>query len=446
MLGERSAARRALAQLRYLDQVLKESLRLWPTAPGVRASQPRARHGARRRLPVRREDDAAGARADAAPRPGGLGRRRRSLRPGPVRRRTRRAAPAERVEAVRQRRSAPASAARSRCRRRRSSWRCCCSASTSCSADPAYQLKIKRDADDQAATASHPCTRRGDRRHRAAQRAAAAQVAARPPTRPAPVASDGVADPGAVSARNAGSCEAFAQRIASDAPAHGLRADGRAARRARGPAAHRGRRRDASRPPTRASRPTTRGSSCAGCDGLAARRARRRAVRRVRLRQHGLGAHLPGHPQARSTQASPRAGATRTAYRAARPMPAATSSATSTTGTPGSGADLSTALGRAAATSAPAAEPLLEVEFVGGARDPLLRAERPGSRARSSRTASWSTWRAAVPGPSGTSRSPCPQGMTYRAGDYLAVLPLNPAARRRPRAGRASGSPTTPRP
>lgn len=69
--------------------------------------------------------------------------------------------------------------------------------------------------------------------------------------------------------------------------------------------------------------------------------------------------------------------------------------------------------------------PLLEVEFVGSVRDPLLRSNRlrlgtvvanrelvdtgaPGARSKRHLEIA------------------LPEGVTYRAGDYLAVLPLNP--------------------
>lgn len=76
---------------------------------------------------------------------------------------------------------------------------------------------------------------------------------------------------------------------------------------------------------------------------------------------------------------------------------------------------------------APAPAPLLEVEFVGATRDPILRENRlqlgtlvanrelvdtthPGARSKRHLEIA------------------LPEGVTYRAGDYLAVLPLNPAA------------------
>jgi cytochrome P450/NADPH-cytochrome P450 reductase len=76
---------------------------------------------------------------------------------------------------------------------------------------------------------------------------------------------------------------------------------------------------------------------------------------------------------------------------------------------------------------APAPAPLLEVEFVGATRDPILRAnhlqlgtvvanrelvDMTKAGARSKRHLEIAL----------------PEGVTYRAGDYLAVLPLNPAA------------------
>ena len=92
---------------------------------------------------------------------------------------------------------------------------------------------------------------------------------------------------------------------------------------------------------------------------------------RLRLRQQGLGAHLPGDAQGRSTSSLARAGGRRAGRARARPTRAATSSAISTTGTPGSGRRWAPSSARA--RRAPAAAPLLEVEFVGAVRDPILR-------------------------------------------------------------------------
>ena len=121
VLGHRAPAFEDLAQLGYLDQILKESLRLWrprrrtPCAAGTtRRSSAAATGSAATRLPS--------CSSAAAPRSRGLGRAARGVRSRPVRLRTGRAAAAELVEAVRQTASAPASGAGSRCRRPPSSW------------------------------------------------------------------------------------------------------------------------------------------------------------------------------------------------------------------------------------------------------------------------------------------------------------------------------------
>ncbi len=112
-------------------------------------------------------------------------------------------------------------------------------------------------------------------------------------------------------------------------------------------------------------------------------------------------------------------------------MRAATSSAPSTTGT--------TACGRSsAARSAGGRRRAARPPGVRG-RDPAHRpreraaARRAGAGRRSWRTASWSTW---ADGPGGSKRHlelALPDGMTYRCGDYLAVLPRNARGDRRAR-------------
>ena len=66
-----------VAKLRYVRRVLDESLRLWPTAPAFarEAVQDTVLGG---RHPMRRQGVDAGADPDAAPRPRGVGRRRRA--------------------------------------------------------------------------------------------------------------------------------------------------------------------------------------------------------------------------------------------------------------------------------------------------------------------------------------------------------------------------------
>jgi cytochrome P450 / NADPH-cytochrome P450 reductase len=73
-----------------------------------------------------------------------------------------------------------------------------------------------------------------------------------------------------------------------------------------------------------------------------------------------------------------------------------------------------------------AAEPLLEVEFVGGARDPLLR--RNGLALGTVVENRELVDLGAGGGSKRHVEIALPAGQTYRAGDYLAVLPLNPAA------------------
>ena len=93
-----------LAKLRYIEQILMESLRLWPTAPAF-SVKPRSRDNAAGQPDTRSssQDTAAGAGAHAAPRHGRLGRRRRGIPPGALRARAGREAAPERLEALRQR-------------------------------------------------------------------------------------------------------------------------------------------------------------------------------------------------------------------------------------------------------------------------------------------------------------------------------------------------------
>ncbi|GAA0943035.1 bifunctional cytochrome P450/NADPH--P450 reductase [Actinocorallia libanotica] len=78
-------------------------------------------------------------------------------------------------------------------------------------------------------------------------------------------------------------------------------------------------------------------------------------------------------------------------------------------------------------TAAPAVSPLLEVEFVGSVRDPLLRSNR---LRLGTVVANRELVDTGVPGARSKRHLEIalPEGVTYRAGDYLAVLPLNPAA------------------
>jgi cytochrome P450/NADPH-cytochrome P450 reductase len=78
-------------------------------------------------------------------------------------------------------------------------------------------------------------------------------------------------------------------------------------------------------------------------------------------------------------------------------------------------------------TQAPAPSPLLEVEFVGAVRDPILRQNelQLGTVVANRELVDMSA-------PNARSKRhveiALPEDMTYRTGDYLAVLPLNPAA------------------
>ena len=146
-------------RLRYVRQILDETLRLWPTAPGFTRTPVR---GHRDRRPVRDPRGHPDHRADpgAAPRTAVWGAGRRGVQPRPHRRRsgwprsrptpTSRSAPG----------SGPASAASSPCRRPCWCSACCCSASSS-STTCDYELKIKTTLTDQARRAS---TSRSSRR------------------------------------------------------------------------------------------------------------------------------------------------------------------------------------------------------------------------------------------------------------------------------------------
>ncbi|CAI3796964.1 bifunctional cytochrome P450/NADPH--P450 reductase [Pseudarthrobacter sp. MM222] len=82
------------------------------------------------------------------------------------------------------------------------------------------------------------------------------------------------------------------------------------------------------------------------------------------------------------------------------------------------------ALGQA--TSSPAAQPGLEVQFVGNVRDPLL---RQNGLALGTVVANRELVNTAKPGARSKRHVEIslPEGMRYRTGDYLAVLPLNPS-------------------
>ena len=156
----------------------------------------------------------------------------------------------------------------------------------------------------------------------------------------------------------------------------------------------------------------------------ARRRAGGRALRRVRLRQPGLGPHLPGRAQARSTSTWPAR---------ARPgsWPRGEANARGDffgdfeDWYAGFWAPVGAAFGQAGADPAPS--PLLEVEFVGAARDPILRSNQ---LQLGTVVANRELVEMSAPGARSKRHLEIalPEGMTYRTGDYLAVLPLNPAA------------------
>lgn len=78
-------------------------------------------------------------------------------------------------------------------------------------------------------------------------------------------------------------------------------------------------------------------------------------------------------------------------------------------------------------TSSPAAQPQLEIQFVGNVRDPLL---RQNGLALGTVVANRELVDMAKPGARSKRHVEIalPEGMSYRTGDYLAVLPLNPGA------------------
>ena len=118
-------------RLTYIRQILDETLRLWPTAPGF------SRHpyedtviGGRYAIPGAHPDHSCSARRCTV-HPSRLGPRRGGVQPRAHRRRADGRTPAERLQAVRHRRSGRASAGSSPCRRPCWCSACCCSASTS---------------------------------------------------------------------------------------------------------------------------------------------------------------------------------------------------------------------------------------------------------------------------------------------------------------------------
>ena len=86
------------------------------------------------------------------------------------------------------------------------------------------------------------------------------------------------------------------------------------------------------------------------------------------------------------------------------------------------------ALGQRTRAPAPAAEPLLEVQFVGDVRDPLLRQNELALGTVVANRELVDMAAARRPASKRHVEIALPEGMSYRAGDYLAVLPLNPAA------------------
>ena len=153
-----------------------------------------------------------------------------------------------------------------------------------------------------------------------------------------------------------------------------------------------------------------------------ARRAEGRALRGVRLRQPPMGAHLPGGAEALRRRAR---GGRRDAHQGARRgrCAAATSSARSTSGTAALWSDLGRALGKEVQAAPTGGQ--LQVEVVKAGRTAILRLGdlEHGEVVENRELVDMAS-------PLGRSKRhidiALPEGMTYRAGDYLAVLPHNP--------------------
>ena len=154
-------------RLRYVRQVLGETLRLWPTAPVFnRYPYEDTVIGGRYAIPARHPDH--GAHPRAAPGPGRLGAGRGDVQPRPHRagaagRPSRRTSTSRSAPG-----SGPASAGSSPCRRRRSCWACCCSASSS--STTGTTSSGQDDAHHQAGRLPHPGAAASRRAARACRR------------------------------------------------------------------------------------------------------------------------------------------------------------------------------------------------------------------------------------------------------------------------------------
>ena len=84
VLGDEMPRIEHLAKLRYIEQILMETLRIWPTAPAF-ALRPLGDTVIAGKYAVSRARHADGADPDAAPRPEGVGRRRRGVPSGALR-------------------------------------------------------------------------------------------------------------------------------------------------------------------------------------------------------------------------------------------------------------------------------------------------------------------------------------------------------------------------
>ena len=289
MLGDRAPAFEDLAQLGYLDQILKESLRLWPTAPAfaLRCLDDETVIGGRYRI---RHDQIAVVLIPQLHRdPAVWGERAEEFDP-------------DRFAFERAEQLPP------------NSWKPFGNGQRSCigrgfalqeatlflammlqrfdlsAADPNYQLKIKQTL-----------TIKPDGLHMYARRRPVTIVDAGSPAPQQATAPDRQAVANGIPIRvlygsNAGTSQAFAQRIANDARARGYTASVDTLDSAAGhlptdgavvivTSSYEG------QPPDNAR------DFVSWVQTAAARRAGRRALRRVRLRQQGLGPHLPGHPQ-----------------------------------------------------------------------------------------------------------------------------------------------------
>ena len=227
------------------------------------------------------------------------------------------------------------------------------------------------------------------------------------------------------SARTSARSEDIASRIAREATDRGYTARTAGARRSRSGSCRPRAPSWSSPPPTTASRRTTRRGSAAWADD-AATSAGRGALHRLRLRQPGLGGDLPGgadadRRRARGARRDARVPARRgrRPRRLRRPVRGLVRRAV---GRPGIGARARRG-GDGGGRERPAAGRRASSSAARRARScsPTAARRRPcGSTASSPRARAL---RAAAR--CGTSRSRCPPGMSYAAGDHLGVLPRN---------------------